>query len=296
MSKNAFVEQKNRNISKIRYYNNIFPVEKVFMFLNSTGLDITKRDVSYSLYNRFISLEKATDLRLMLLDTPTRLDIGGFYLYNNSMQKRTGFAKELIFDVDYCNFCNSCDKEKKIICSSCWDRFFPSTMSALSDILVNILKIKQNRIIFFFSGGKGFHCWVLDDRFFFISAQERRAILHVVQDLLLKKLIELRIIHFFFPSFSYSLPDEVDSPKNSRSTEDASYKRLQLFDEAVTCEVVHTIRMPFSVHDRSGLVCVPINLSMSKFDDICVHPDDDRKLAQCVELFDVFLFLLYDEL
>jgi DNA primase small subunit len=81
--------------------------------------------------------------------------------------------KEMIFDIDitdYDRFC-SC-REVKRVCRTCW-LHMEGTCLILNDILTSRYGVKQENIMWIFSGGKGVHCFVNDSRMLKMSESQR---------------------------------------------------------------------------------------------------------------------------
>ncbi len=91
--------------------------------------------------------------------------------------------RELVFDVDMDDYklvidrtkCECKSSESKSVCKVCW-----IVMKAGMRVLYNILNkdFGFNHIYFFYSGRRGFHCWVTDHRAKMLSRVARQSILN----------------------------------------------------------------------------------------------------------------------
>ena len=114
---------------------------------------------------------------------PAKIDIGP--VYNVDPQKRAAYTagqtfapeeRELVFDIDLTDYddVRTCGKEAHI-CTTCWP-----LMAAAIDILDHTLRedFGFKHILFVFSGRRGVHAWVCDDRARHLSDEARSAIAH----------------------------------------------------------------------------------------------------------------------
>ena len=113
------------------------------------------------------------------------VDIGPVYLgknrkkeqRNNNLIKR----KELVFDVDI----NDYDEERfckchglKKVCDVCWTRFLTPALIELTRMLKDVFKFKG--ILTVFSGRRGFHVWVFDNKVMSYSDDQRTMIYNTI--------------------------------------------------------------------------------------------------------------------
>lgn len=167
-----------------QFYASHFPAQEIFDLLNITN----KREFSFQLNNfrivRFVSFSTAPDLKSWLIKTPLKIDLGCNYT-NTNMKGGEIDWRELVIDIDMGDFHKETEKKHKKLkrdpvkgfitpepekfenvhfcgklCEKCLDQ-----MSEIIDTLNNVLyyNLGLKKIIFFFSGNKGFHCYVLDE-------------------------------------------------------------------------------------------------------------------------------------
>ncbi|KRH94035.1 Eukaryotic-type DNA primase, catalytic (small) subunit [Pseudoloma neurophilia] len=174
-----------------QFYINIFPIDVLYKMLDITE----KREFSAQLSNqkviRYLSFPTGDSLREWLLRTsPLKIDLG--CEYKSAIQKGSEFDwRELVIDVDMGdyfkienqmpNFKRKKHSKNKEISPDCIpydpDRFvdvhfcgklcddciwqMSEIINMLYDVLHTNLGFKD--ILFFFSGNKGFHCYILDN-------------------------------------------------------------------------------------------------------------------------------------
>lgn len=84
-------------------------------------------------------------------------------------------ARPLVFDVDiqdYSEITRTCQCEAKQVCSICWKQIMRPAMISARQFLCDFCKFEK--VLFVFSGGKGFHIWVLDERVWSFSLNARQ--------------------------------------------------------------------------------------------------------------------------
>lgn len=131
---------------------------------------------------RYQSFANGTELKNAIKERcPAKIDIGP--VYNVDPQRRAAYAagqkfapeeRELVFDIDLTDYddVRTCGKEAHI-CTSCWP-----LMAAAIKILNRSLRedFGFKHIFFVFSGRRGVHAWVCDERARRLSDDARSAI------------------------------------------------------------------------------------------------------------------------
>jgi DNA primase small subunit len=162
------------------------------------GLETTdlfeRREFSFTLENdiyvRFQSYKNDEEFKKEVLrGLPIKIDIGAIYntqpKYHNSIIVKTDSKafvpekKELIFDIDMTDYddVRTCCKETKI-CDKCW-KFMVIAYKILRDILEEDFGFENNQWIF--SGRRGIHCWVSDERAKKLNNDGRSAIANFIR-------------------------------------------------------------------------------------------------------------------
>jgi DNA primase small subunit len=159
------------------YYGNIFPFKNFFKWLALENSEVfERREFSFTLENdiyvRFQSYKSDEDFKKEAMrGLPIKIDIGAIYntlpKYHNSVMNNDsrGFQpvqKELVFDIDMTDYddVRTCCKEAKI-CNKCW-KFMVIAYKILNSILTEDFGFEK--IMWIFSGRRGIHCWVSDER------------------------------------------------------------------------------------------------------------------------------------
>jgi DNA primase small subunit len=150
------------------YYHKLFPAEAMGTWMAHA---IDRREWSYTLENdiyvRFQSFNSARELKEDIRKKlPHKIDIGAVYNAKPSMKTAVGkfvpVYREFVFDIDLtdyadvracCEGANACDK--------CW-----TLMRAAMKVLDAALRedFGLEHILWVYSGRRGIHCWVCDER------------------------------------------------------------------------------------------------------------------------------------
>lgn len=170
------------------YYKEYFPLEPFVRWLGYGEIQtLQRREFSFTLegdiYKRFLDFSKAEDLqRALVKDKPHKIDIGAVYTNSCKHRLAAGFKevqRELVFDIDISDYddVRRCCQGAKV-CSDCWP---------MMSIAVKILERTLNRdfgydkLLFVFSGRRGIHCWVLDEKARFLDKTARVALANYCQ-------------------------------------------------------------------------------------------------------------------
>lgn len=176
------------------YYRNLFPFKQFFKWLGLENSDLfERREFSFTLENdiyvRFQSYKNDEEFKNEVnRGLPIKIDIGAVYntqpKYHNSVTKGDlkGFMpvqKELVFDIDMTDYddVRTCCKDAKI-CDKCW-KFMVIAYKILNAILVEDFGFENNQWIF--SGRRGIHCWVSDERARNLTNDGRSAIANYIK-------------------------------------------------------------------------------------------------------------------
>lgn len=149
------------------FYTNHFPVDQVVRLVTHSrryplnnvrfafrwGENIFKR---YDQYGQPLTFDDAEALRAALIrERPNTLNV-----------EFPENARPLVFDVDISDYAhvprNACNCEAKQVCNTCWVQIMRPEMVKARDFLCSFIGFKE--VMFVFSGRKGFHVWVTDDR------------------------------------------------------------------------------------------------------------------------------------
>lgn len=134
----------------------------------------------------------------------------------------------LNFDVDLDEYdsIRMCCKNKKA-CSECWKYAYWSIL-IMKWFFIN--KLGEKKFFFFFSGRRGFHCFLFSKNKNFIFLRKREKLLEILEN--------TNIL------FNEEIKKEIDFIPNDFKI---------IFDKRVTLEPKHLIKLPFSLHTETLL-------------------------------------------
>lgn len=183
------------------YYERWYPHEKVWELLELLGRP-------YPIENREIAMQdtRATKQKLsryvsfpdwraarerMSRETPDGLFLGGVHTipaedrWNGVFNSKSTFAtarRELVMDIDSDDFemvrwrCNP-ERTRHHLCPACWPLLVPAARTL--DYMVR-KQLGYVHILWEFSGGRGLHCWVLDDRAQWLNDDGRQKLMALI--------------------------------------------------------------------------------------------------------------------
>ena len=171
------------------YYENFFPYEMYFSWLGRGEVEqFQRREFSFTLENdvyfRFQSYKNCEELKKKLIQyCPKKIDIGAMYNVLPTEHKTADpfFAqeKEIVFDIDMNDYddIRTCCQEAKL-CSKCW-KYMIVAYKILDKILKEDFGFKH--ILYAFSGRRGIHAWLCDERARILRDDGRIAIANYIK-------------------------------------------------------------------------------------------------------------------
>ncbi|KAH9501016.1 DNA primase small subunit [Dermatophagoides farinae] len=170
------------------YYAHLFPYSLFYQWLSYANVEkdyFSRREFSFTLngdiYLRFNSFESLAEMRKCILARmPTKIDIGAVYSSRPCESRKIKLmsfqpqSKELVFDIDMTDYddIRTCCKGAEI-CQKCW-MFMVIAARILEAYLREDLGFKN--ILWVYSGRRGIHCWVADERARRLGSDGRDAI------------------------------------------------------------------------------------------------------------------------
>nr|CDJ92872.1 DNA primase domain containing protein [Haemonchus contortus] len=157
-----------------QYYKRIFPFKPYVKWLSynqKPGDYFARREFAFILeedvHLRYRCFSDQAEFEHELCKiSPHKLDIGAVYSHKpKENKKHTDFKaleRELVFDIDLTDYDNvrKCCNEAKV-CAKCW-RFISLAVQVLDKLLEDHFGFKARMWVF--SGRRGVHCWVADEK------------------------------------------------------------------------------------------------------------------------------------
>lgn len=227
-----------------RYYRTCYPFERVFTLIpvdERREISFTLLNSTYVRYNTFPGYG-ALAQRVEKL-CPLRFDIGAVYHdppTKGSVNKP--LMKELVFDVDLTDYTRGCCSTNTV-CDTCFV-IIKAAMGVLDFSLRTEFGFEN--VNFFFSGGRGLHCWVGDREAMLLGDGERRAVGNYFATVLSRQVY----------------PGEYREILRAYSDEEGPALFEKFFvrlDSSVTSDTKHLLKAPFCIHPRTEKVCVALS-------------------------------------
>lgn len=178
-----------------QYYDHLFPVGLFHQWLRyGRNETFSKREISFTLpgeiYIRWKSFASQEELKMDLVKSiPVKIDIGAVYK-RSPKEKSAGIgeilvpvSKELVFDVDMTDYADVLGTmgggDAMEECDRCWE-VMATAVTIIDAALREDFGFRQ--ILWVYSGRRGVHCWVADERARYLNNERRSAIadfLHV---------------------------------------------------------------------------------------------------------------------
>ncbi|KAI8808392.1 hypothetical protein BJ742DRAFT_747943 [Cladochytrium replicatum] len=175
------------------FYSRFFPFDEIYRWL-SYGNVYTRyfahREISYQLAGdvviRFLSYKDADEFKQDVVKRlPQKIDIGAVYNIQPKDRKtvKSGqlipMERELVFDIDmteYDEVRTCCSKAE--VCLKCWD-FMTVAIKVIDKAMRDDFGFKH--ILWVYSGRRGVHCWVGDERARELTVTSRKAIVAYIE-------------------------------------------------------------------------------------------------------------------
>lgn len=275
--------------------NKSFPFELIYsLFVRSDRREVTFWKGTSPI--RYKSIKSGIEFRSIAKSTHglTGIDVGAFYDdVSLPPKERIPIGRELVFDIDLNDynrvFCD-CSKQKTC-CKLCW-----IYIDCAIDVICYLMRqigITQDKILVFFSGRRGAHFWILDEKLFHYTEQQR---INLLRFLNLENTPENIVNDVFEICWKYyniliSYENGVKFAKIAINSESIDTQRRDIlglfkphFDKNVTTSMNHLIKIPMSMHSSTKVVMQLIDkntkskLSFEEAIEILKYIDKNRKL------------------
>jgi len=254
----------SRKIWKEHYEKN-YPFDKIWKWFGHPFREFcfeyptdSKKGRTGTFWKRHVFFDNENVFKTYVLhDLPVGIHIGPI-CESNSESDLKARKKELVFDIDLDEYVDSnqksirgcCGKERKC-CKKCWELAIIAK-TILGEVLKKFMGFKK--VKFFFSGGRGMHCWVLDSEAKTLSREDRLAILNRFKSIkTIPKSLEMRYILQRFKK-TYLL-DVMKSLQCDFGKQDNEISKTELltffwpkFDAGPTEQISHPVKSPFVLH------------------------------------------------
>ncbi|CAG8434880.1 12896_t:CDS:10 [Ambispora gerdemannii] len=188
----AFVDQLSANEKLRIFYQRFFPYKPYYHWLNyetSPTKAFLNREFSFTLpndvYVRYQSFKDAEELKNELLkEVPAKIDIGAVYTMRPKDKKFSPpnsfkpIMKELVIDIDltdYDDVRQCCSKAD--ICLKCWQFITVAIVIIDKTLRGKLYDFGFKHLLWVYSGRRGVHCWICDDRARKLDNDGRKAII-----------------------------------------------------------------------------------------------------------------------
>ena len=257
-----------KEIQTLNYYRTTLPMDALFSLFGNTNREFAVEDVGGNMkrHLKFGSLRAFQNMIHTWL--PSVIHLGPIESSSPST-KETALTKELVFDIDMDSYGNEgrrtcCGSEKKV-CEKCW-KYAKFCIRMLEGFLRDY-GFDPKSVFFFFSGMKGIHCWVTDERARGLSKRARQSLL---DDLDIRK---VRVCggdkrrayaeealrdsggRGYYENClrnDQGLGERLDRKINEKGKTEALLDFIwPEFDEPVTTGINHLTKMPFCLHSST---------------------------------------------
>ncbi|KAK9765570.1 p48 polypeptide of DNA primase [Basidiobolus ranarum] len=187
------MEEGNLPILLRQFYQRLFPHKSCFRWLtydNVPTKSFTNREFSFTLgndtYLRYLSFKDGKEFKEELLRLcPSKIDIGAVYTAKPKDKKaiKPGafqpIEKELVFDIDMTDYdeIRTCCSGGEI-CLKCWE-FMTISIKVIDRVLREDFGFEN--ILWVYSGRRGVHCWICDERARKLTNEGRKAIVGFIE-------------------------------------------------------------------------------------------------------------------
>lgn len=198
------------------------------------------------------------------------------------------YGREIIFDVDIEAWDTRygttlvgdlrdcpCKGISRMICRDCW-RFAKGSMRVLHYVMTTIFSLKK--LLFVFSGNRGYHLWVMDrEALIEYPRQKCEDIVRFFNNALtatnspILQRLHRKVMQPFVKQHFAENPRYLELEQKKGPVAAAMAYLWPRLDQKVTLDRHHLAKMPFSLHPRTGKVCLVID----------PFTDDSDRVLEC---------------
>lgn len=243
------------------FYRDSYPFTKIWEMAGHPRREFTF-EFPGKIYARFLKFQDVKEFREAVLKrVPEVIHIGPILSEKN---KEVVEKRELIFDIDLNDYkketgepLRACCKKEEKCCAKCW-RFIRFARLIMNQIIGKSLGMKE--LVYFFSGNKGLHCWVFDERASKLSSRQRNSLLELLKadkiNLSLPLYKEIHRLVTEGDEFNKLLTEQKVSIKDCNSPIEQLRLIWPRFDAGVTNQDNHLIKSPYLLHPKSKKLCI----------------------------------------
>ncbi|MCS7121226.1 MAG: DNA primase catalytic subunit PriS [Archaeoglobaceae archaeon] len=220
--------------------------KREFAFVPITSQHFTmQRHLAFKSYQEFKSY--------VLRNVPAHIYYSSAYYLKpdaEKMDEKGWIAADLIFDIDADHLPVKLDFERSL-------KLAKKELKKLLIVLRKDFGIKDDEVEVYFSGSRGYHVHVYSEDFIKLNSQERKEIVDYIvlnsPDIKFDSNVSERVLKYM--------------KKYSKSFEEALEKLRIHIDSPVTADVKRLIRLPGSLHGKTGLKVVKVE-DVDNFDPL----------------------------
>jgi len=250
------------------FYKTTFPFEKIWSLFGDPNREFGISTERNEFFNRNLYFSNVQKFKNFILSSKniSSIHIGPISPMDKEAHKRIPLVKEFILDIDITDYTdnklgnlkNCCGKDT--VCEKCWI-IMKLSILIIDLIYSKILGIKEYS--FFFSGRRGFHCWIFEKKY-------RQVGKDIMQNII--KLLSLENFQKTSPVYTLLMKNpEIIKTLNEMKKCDFlidtdSLSDLELLniyrpriDTKPLFELNHLIKSPFTLHSKTKKMCVELN-------------------------------------
>lgn len=160
-----------------------------------------------------------------------------------------------ILDVDISDFDRTgiCTCKKEVVCDACWYTFAPTVRNVTEYLLKDVYGFKG--VFAVFSGGRGIHYWVMDNRVIDLGPDARSVLFDTIQTRVqFDPHYQVLMDKFLRPAF---MENKMLSGNNKYPSDDEIFRRLYpKYDRAVSVNAYHLKKLPLMLHQTTRNICL----------------------------------------